>query len=497
MAAASAAGVPFLPDDVPSSVRWTLALLSIGATFVGVLLLAGSISNELRRLKTLADNTLYRALMEAFPEPLNAKDMEGRFIAANSATARLMLAGSASELIGKTDFDFYPPEVASAFRKDEEAVLAAHRPAIIEQHVARMDDSTAWISTLKVPLIGPGGEETGLLTHNRDISELKRLRDDRERAHARLNDALASMADAIAVFDGENRLVLCNELYRLTFPKTAALRVPGAALGDLLRAALEEGDIVGIEGDDRDAWIADMLADRRSHRQHLLWLGDGRVVSVRIRPGSEETSVVVISDVTEEHRGREQLAEMNRQLVDLARTDSLTGVANRRVFDETQAAELRRRSRTGSPISLLMLDIDHFKAFNDAHGHLAGDACLRQVARAMTQILKRPGDVIARYGGEEFAVILADTDADGALAAAERLRREIEELTIPTPTGPAARVTISIGVATASGGVEVEPAALIGAADRGLYKAKSGGRNRTATGALDENVLRDVGAMRR
>lgn len=235
-APASIAGALFLPD-IRAEVSAAIAVPGMVGCFIAVLLVSGAIANEQRRLETAAENRLYRSLMDAFPEPLNGKDLKGRFIAANPATAELMRAESAADLIGKTDFDFYPADIATAFRKDEEAALAAGRPTIVEQHVGRLDGSTAWLSTLKAPLADLKGAPIGLLTHNRDITELKQLRDDQERSRARLDDALKSMADALAVYDRENRLVFCNERYRSMFPRTATLRVPGAHLGDLLKAS--------------------------------------------------------------------------------------------------------------------------------------------------------------------------------------------------------------------------------------------------------------------
>ena len=480
----SAAGVPFLPGSVPNSVASTLVFSSAGATFLGLLLIGLSTSNELHRLRTGAENTLYRSLIEALPEALNVKDVDGRFIAANSATARLMHARDASELIGKTDFDFYPGEIAAAFRADEQAVLASGQPTILEQRIARDAEATAWLSTLKVPLTAPDRTPTGLLTHNRDISDLKRLRDESEQAHARLNDALANMVDGLAVFDRDHKLVLYNDRYLKIFPKTAALRVPGASLESLLTAAFETGDITRIEEGDRNAWIANMLTDRPSNQRSLFWLGDGRLMALRMSVGSDQTRVVAFSDVTEEYRAREQLAEMNRQLGNLARTDGLTGIANRRVFDETLVSELARSARAGGPLSLLMIDIDHFKVFNDVHGHLAGDECLRQVAGVIAKTLSRPGDLVARYGGEEFAVVLPQTDAQGALAVAENIRASIQGLGSTSGAARPLSVTVSVGVAVAASGTQAESSALIAAADRGLYEAKSQGRNRVVLASM-------------
>ena len=167
--------------------------------------------------------------------------------------------------------------------------------------------------------------------------------------------------------------------------------------------------------------------------------------------------------------------------------DGLTGIANRRHFDVAMEKEHRRAKRTGTTLSLLMIDIDHFKAYNDHYGHQKGDQCLIQVAAALSGMLKRPGDLMARYGGEEFAVILPDTDIEQASAMAEAIRARAQELALPheRTTDATRQVTVSIGIATQKAGAPVEIEALIGSADRALYQAKRNGRNCVA--ALQPN----------
>jgi diguanylate cyclase (GGDEF)-like protein len=178
-----------------------------------------------------------------------------------------------------------------------------------------------------------------------------------------------------------------------------------------------------------------------------------------------------------------QLERANRMLRALSYLDGLTGIANRRHFEESLDQEWRRAARTGSPLSLLMVDIDHFKALNDARGHQYGDDCLRQVATALSDALKRAGDLATRYGGEEFAVVLPATELDGARAIAEEIRARVEELAIGREAGSSAVVTVSVGAATALASEGVPPSDLIDAADRALYQAKNEGRNRVVAAA--------------
>jgi diguanylate cyclase (GGDEF)-like protein len=171
------------------------------------------------------------------------------------------------------------------------------------------------------------------------------------------------------------------------------------------------------------------------------------------------------------------LERANRMLRALSYLDALTGIANRRHFEESLEQEWRRGTRTRLPLSLLMVDIDRFKALNDACGHQHGDDCLRRVANALGDALKRAGDLAARYGGEEFAVVLPGTDRDGALAIAEDVRARVEALAMAHEQSPAGVVTVSVGAATVTPAEGRSPSDLVDAADRALYAAKRDGRN--------------------
>ena len=176
---------------------------------------------------------------------------------------------------------------------------------------------------------------------------------------------------------------------------------------------------------------------------------------------------------------QQRLADANIELQKLAALDGLTGIANRRRFDEVMPVEWQRGQREKKPLSLLMCDIDCFKHHNDTYGHQAGDLCLKKVAAILTEHLKRPADLAARYGGEEFAIVLPDTDTAGAMMVAEACRSHLAALAIEN-TGAASGdvVTMSIGVATAVPGPGSSVAELMARADKALYAAKSGGRNR-------------------
>lgn len=184
-----------------------------------------------------------------------------------------------------------------------------------------------------------------------------------------------------------------------------------------------------------------------------------------------------------------ELTKANEHQRVLANTDGLTGIANRRRFDDGLEQEFARFSRTNSPLSLLIIDVDHFKTYNDTYGHVAGDECLKLIANILNEQFNRASDMAARYGGEEFAVIMPDTDKIGALRQAELIRREIAKLNIQHAHSPtAARITVSMGVVTLYGSDIREAKDLIAAADRCLYRAKADGRNRIVSTALKNNA---------
>ncbi|MBV9125987.1 MAG: diguanylate cyclase [Planctomycetes bacterium] len=173
-----------------------------------------------------------------------------------------------------------------------------------------------------------------------------------------------------------------------------------------------------------------------------------------------------------------ELEEVNQELHRLSSLDGLTGLANRRHFDNLYERSWRQALRKGNPLSVLMIDIDFFKAYNDTYGHQTGDECLKKVASALSRGLRRSGDVVARYGGEEFIVLLPDTATPGAVVVAEGLRERVKALAIPHVRSPNGRqVTLSLGVASTVPTLKALPLALIAAADHALYQVKQNGRD--------------------
>ena len=237
-------------------------------------------------------------------------------------------------------------------------------------------------------------------------------------------------------------------------------------------------DLAQVIADMRNGLEGARLATRaRKADGSYIWVESSLRLIRDPATGAPQEIVSVLRDISQRKAAEEKLEAANTRLQSLAATDGLTGLANRRSFDVALERECRRAARARQPLSLLLIDVDKFKDFNDCYGHQAGDECLRGVAQAIMQTFRRPGDLSARYGGEEFAIILPDTDEDGARAVAETLCLAVQDLGVPHQKSAAGVVTISIGTATKGRLRDPDGAILVGSADTALYAAKSRGRN--------------------
>ncbi len=214
--------------------------------------------------------------------------------------------------------------------------------------------------------------------------------------------------------------------------------------------------------------------------------GDGRTLWVEVRvsplPAGHGLGrfLVTLRDADRRHQAEQALAGLNAELAALAATDALTGLPNRRRFDEALHKEWYRALRDRAPLGLLMVDIDRFKSLNDVFGHPVGDAVLQRVGRVIRETVRRAGDLPTRYGGEEFAIVLPGTTRQGAVELAEAIRRAVAATDLGDVIDGGHPVSVSIGVATAVPQQQSSAPALLHAADAALYAAKRGGRNRVA-----------------
>jgi diguanylate cyclase (GGDEF)-like protein len=333
--------------------------------------------------------------------------------------------------------------------------------------------------------------EGGVVGIRIDITELVEQRAAAEQASAQLRDAIEALPDAFVLYDADDRIVLFNRRYAELYAASAPVMQPGTPFESVLRFGLAHGQYPQAAGREED-WLAERLAAHRDPRGPVLQqLSGDRWVRIDERRTRDGGIAGVRTEVTElVHREREarelseRLDALNAELARLSETDALTGLANRRRFDRALHEEFARAARHGAPLALLLLDVDHFKRFNDRHGHPAGDVVLQRVAAALRGTARRPGDLVARWGGEEFAVLLPHTGADEAAAHAGRCLAAVDAQALPHGDSPVSGcVTLTAGVATLDGAVAAgpaDPAALVAAADAALYRAKQAGRHGVA-----------------
>jgi diguanylate cyclase (GGDEF)-like protein/PAS domain S-box-containing protein len=198
--------------------------------------------------------------------------------------------------------------------------------------------------------------------------------------------------------------------------------------------------------------------------------------------------VYILRDISERKIAEAKLQDAFHTVEQLAMVDGLTGVANRRLLDDTLNREWMRATRDGTFIALLLIDVDHFKLYNDIYGHVAGDLCLQTVANAIQNVLRRPHDLLARFGGEEFVVVLPNTPGQGAEVIAAHVMAAVERCALPHSGSPHGIVTVSLGCAVAQATMDTSPTDLLKAADAAMYSAKTKGRNRIQL-AGDEVVI--------
>lgn len=302
-----------------------------------------------------------------------------------------------------------------------------------------------------------------------------RLLEEQKTQNLRFDTAINNMSQGLCFFDGERRLIVCNDLYAGMYKLTRELVRPGTTLAEIVDHRFAAGCFPDMTRAEYLLW-RESIAISSVPSDTVLELKDGRTIAVHHQPMSDGGWVATHDDITHRKRAEEALRDANAQLEELALHDPLTGLANRRKFVERFAFEMARAERIRTPPSLLMSDIDNFKAINDQHGHLAGDACLKALAGVLARSV-RAVDLVARFGGEEFVVLLPETSVAQSLIAAERMRSTVEAQPIGIEDGaPAVAVTISVGAATATG---VWPTLdeILTRADDAVYRAKRAGRN--------------------
>lgn len=320
----------------------------------------------------------------------------------------------------------------------------------------------------------------------RDITERKKFEARIMESEEKYRSILNASPDDITITDLEGRILMISPAANKMFGYESDFN---GFIGMQLLDLIIPEDVERAKFNIRQMY----LKDSRRPNEYRAMRQDKSVFDVEINSefiynenGIPDKMVFIIRDISERKLNEMQIQKLVQQLeiekntAQLnSNTDSLTGLANRRHFDEVFITEFFRLRRSESELSLIMLDIDYFKKYNDNYGHLSGDNCLRKIATTLKTIIGRATDVVARFGGEEFIVILPDTDENGAKILGERIRKDIEDLAIPHKASDISKyVTVSIGIVTVYPSESVSPEQVLKLVDEALYCAKKGGRNR-------------------
>jgi len=362
-----------------------------------------------------------------------------------------------------------------------------------EYRVRKRDGAYIWVEANLCVFADPKtGLPSGTINVIRDISGRKQAEQSRE-FHDSLMRAIQEVSlDGILVVDANGRVVSVNKrltgVWRVPQTKIQKCRIDGA--GDFSdELLLSECMALVKDADGFQKRVRELYEHPDEKDESHVELKDGRTLerystSLHSEGGVYLGRVWFFRDISERRLAEQKLQEAYHAVEALAATDALTGLANRRRFDECLASEWRRGMRQSQPLSMLLIDVDLFKSYNDAYGHVRGDSCLRILAETAVDVVVRPGDLVARFGGEEFAVILPNTTSDGAREVANLISETVYGRELTHSSNPAGFITVSIGCGTMVPSFGQHLLNLIELADEALYQAKRSGRNRVCSRSL-------------
>ncbi len=494
-----------------SAIRWLTALgmaVAAGTLGLGVMLLLQARTDAWRQAEQASSNlvlalsrdiarniTLYDLSIQGLRDALARPDIdtiseETRRMAMFGRTASAEYLGTliamnpAGDVIANSNIDSRGPlnfadrEHFRIHRDQPDAGLFISRP-----YRSRVRDGELSIAISR-RITGPDGSFGGVVAGSLRLAYFRDL-------FAKLN---LGSAGSVTVFGSEGRVIM-----RRPFKTEDLDRDLGATVSFRKYLEAESGTIIGkaaLDGVER------LYAFRHVPNLPLIlsvavavddinaiWLHKAITVgSVLILLSGATVALCLLfrREILRRMLAEDGLRTAAESLAIIAATDSLTGIANRRAFEERLAAEWRRSIRAETSIGLLILDADFFKRFNDAYGHPAGDDALRAITTCITRYVARPGDTAARYGGEEFIALLAETDEAGALKVAEHIRAAVAAMALPHAGNPYGHVTVSIGIAVARPWLGVSQTSFLSLADAALYSAKDQGRNRCCMAGGDE-----------
>lgn len=416
----------------------------------------------------------YSNLVKYMPDPMIVHK-DNKVIFANDQASKLGKY-SVDELIGMSIFDFVQPEYHSIIIEQLKDLYKEKKDAStvefkIKTSTNRYLDIEATSKYIQF------NNKGAIQVIYRDVTERKMLERELRETHERYKFIMDNSKDVITILEGDGVVRYISPASEKLFGYTVEEFVGKNAFKYIHPEDI--GVILGLQQQftNLEREFVSITYRYKTKSNVYIWL---ETVAKAVRNGNNLESILLITrDITSRKEQAIALEESNQILHRLSMLDGLTEIPNRRYFDTKLAEEWDYSKRTGIPFSIILLDIDYFKKYNDEYGHLEGDDCLRRVASLLNNTLKRPRDFVARYGGEEFIVILPETDADGAMIVAEHLRSNIRAENIPHINSKIDRyVTVSLGCATIIPTDMDTPEEVVEMADKALYKSKQTGRNR-------------------
>jgi len=466
-----------------------------------------------REISIHAKEEKHLAILQSIADSYFEIDLKGHLVFFNEAAVHIM-GFSREQLLGMNYLQFCTHESRETIRQALIRIQQSGRPVNgLAFGLVRVDGQKKEMEMSITLLRGTAGQPIGFCGVARDISEHRQTEEMLQTTNRQLEEG---NRDLEKIIERANQMAVKAELVSLElnqifnavgdgmweidtrFETQRVNKTLAGMLGLAPEKALKQKCFELFDGlicrSDKCP-LKQMIKGKGVERIELdieRTLADGSVVPYILTatpfrgPDGEFMGIVeVFKNISERKRAEAAIQKVNQELERLARIDGLTQVANRRTFDESLAREWHRLWREQKPLSLIMCDVDCFKAYNDTYGHQPGDDCLRAIAKAIQRNVKRPSDVVARYGGEEFVVILPNTSGLGAAHVAEIIRQSVQELEIVHSNSLAGKyVTLSLGVASIIPAAHFKPQTLIEAADKALYEAKKGGRN--------QFVLKDI-----
>ena len=416
------------------------------------------------------ERVFLKTLVQTIPDLIWLKDPEGVYLACNPRFERLYGTKEA-DILGKTDDDFVDRALAEFFRANDRAVIAAGRPRTNEEELTFCEDGhRELVETIKTPMWDAGGRLIGVLGISRNITAARQTEAALRESESRFRTLVDLLPCGVLESDLRGQVIFANPVLERLYGYEGERCLVGRFVWEFLADETKQEFLRNY----LQSLVRDQLPPITYYAKQRR--ADGGVIDMqadwtyrRDQYGQLQGFIAVVTDITDRKRLQAALQEQ-------AIRDPLTGLFNRRYLDETLPRELSRCLRNGEPLVVAMLDLDHFKRFNDAYGHEAGDIVLRAVGDLLGKTL-RASDLACRYGGEELTLILHGSTLEDAKLRLDSLRRAVRQTRIVYRGSELPAITVSIGM-TAVEATETDAMALLNRADAALYQAKAQGRNR-------------------